>query len=85
MDSNTWGRYGLPGAAHTQQQQQLPKDFNSQASYAVGYAAGQNFLVGMIESQKGVMDYNQTYIRSEERRVGKECLRLCRSRWSPYH
>ena len=25
------------------------------------------------------------YLRSEERRVGKECLRLCRSRWSPYH
>ena len=24
-------------------------------------------------------------MRSEERRVGKECLRLCRSRWSPYH
>ena len=24
-------------------------------------------------------------LRSEERRVGKECLRLCRSRWSPYH
>ena len=23
--------------------------------------------------------------RSEERRVGKDCLRLCRSRWSPYH
>ena len=23
--------------------------------------------------------------RSEERRVGKECLRQCRSRWSPYH
>ena len=26
-----------------------------------------------------------TLTRSEERRVGKECLRLCRSRWSPYH
>ena len=26
-----------------------------------------------------------SFIRSEERRVGKECLRLCRSRWSPYH
>jgi CHASE1-domain containing sensor protein len=25
------------------------------------------------------------YLRSEERRVGKECRRLCRSRWSPYH
>src|SRR5213595_3999776 len=24
-------------------------------------------------------------IRSEERRVGKECPQLCRSRWSPYH
>ena len=23
--------------------------------------------------------------RSEERRVGKECLFRCRSRWSPYH
>src|SRR5213075_2640959 len=23
--------------------------------------------------------------RSEERRVGKECALLCRSRWSPYH
>ena len=24
-------------------------------------------------------------IRSEERRVGKECPYVCRSRWSPYH
>ena len=24
-------------------------------------------------------------VRSEERRVGKECVSLCRSRWSPYH
>src|SRR5213595_2679223 len=24
-------------------------------------------------------------LRSEERRVGKECPQLCRSRWSPYH
>ena len=25
------------------------------------------------------------YPRSEERRVGKECVTVCRSRWSPYH
>src|SRR3546814_14554089 len=25
------------------------------------------------------------FARSEERRVGKECVSLCRSRWSPYH
>src|SRR3546814_13345494 len=24
-------------------------------------------------------------LRSEERRVGKECVRTCRSRWSPQH
>src|SRR3546814_15734643 len=24
-------------------------------------------------------------LRSEERRVGKECVSMCRSRWSPYH
>jgi hypothetical protein len=30
---------------------------------------------------KQIREYN----RSEERRVGKECRRLCRSRWSPYH
>src|SRR3546814_12375816 len=26
-----------------------------------------------------------TAMRSEERRVGKECVSTCRSRWSPYH
>src|SRR3546814_19753007 len=25
------------------------------------------------------------FARSEERRVGKECVSTCRSRWSPYH
>src|SRR3546814_11673499 len=26
-----------------------------------------------------------TLSRSDERRVGKECVSTCRSRWSPYH
>src|SRR3546814_3598275 len=26
-----------------------------------------------------------SFPRSEERRVGKECVSTCRSRWSPYH
>ena len=35
----------------------------------------------------GICNYQRVanVIRSAERRVGKECLRLCRSRWSPYH
>ena len=30
-------------------------------------------------------DLRQPAHRSEERRVGKECVQPCRSRWSPYH
>src|SRR3546814_2857443 len=29
--------------------------------------------------------FTLTFRRSEERRVGKECVSTCRSRWSPYH
>src|SRR3546814_8813990 len=31
------------------------------------------------------LDGRQGVERSEERRVGKECVSTCRSRWSPYH
>ena len=40
-------------------------------------------------ARRGEMDaYDELVRRYQEigrRRVGKECLRLCRSRWSPYH
>src|SRR3546814_13372348 len=32
-----------------------------------------------------VRDVGDLGWRSEERRVGKECVSTCRSRWSPYH
>ena len=31
------------------------------------------------------LEFSGCYVRSEERRVGKECTAWCRSRWSPYH
>src|SRR3546814_2256961 len=37
--------------------------------------------LGRLADQLGV----KVYGRSEERRVGKECVSTCRSRWSPYH
>ena len=48
------------------------------------YRAGVDAL---IVQDMGLLELNLPPIplRSEERRVGKECLRLCRSRWSPYH
>src|SRR3546814_12552436 len=36
---------------------------------------GEGFLVGDGDA----------LVRSEERRVGKECVSTCRSRWAPYH
>src|SRR3546814_14796253 len=34
---------------------------------------------------RNLSDRDQFQGRSEERRVGKECVSTCRSRWSPYH
>src|SRR3546814_15233136 len=34
---------------------------------------------------KATFDALRNSFRSEERRVGKECVSTCRSRWSPYH
>src|SRR3546814_16910753 len=47
------------------------------ASGAAGLRAG---VRGLRRHAAGVLGD-----RSEERRVGKECVSTCRSRWSPYH
>ena len=44
----------------------------------------QKSVINAVAAHHGEVEYG-TVERSEERRVGKECLRLCRSRWSPYH
>jgi tripartite-type tricarboxylate transporter receptor subunit TctC len=38
-----------------------------------------------VKSVADLVAFARKNPRSEERRVGKECRRLCRSRWSPYH
>ena len=60
-----------------------------------GISTGTGYLVGaggtgktpeldnmVKEAAEALKD---TFNRSEERRVGKECASMCRSRWSPYH
>src|SRR3546814_3602798 len=39
---------------------------------------------GTSEFSPNLAAHNRA-VRSEERRVGKECVSTCRSRWSPYH
>src|SRR3546814_952744 len=53
---------------------------------------GQEGLIRAEQASTGI-DHEHQYLRllgssqcrSEERRVGKECVSTCRSRWSPYH
>src|SRR3546814_20713517 len=42
--------------------------------------AGRNEILVVASNSWGAGGF-----RSEERRVGKECVSTCRSRWSPYH
>src|SRR3546814_15419606 len=41
--------------------------------------------VRRIERALDIFRRRQRKLRSEERRVGKECVSTCRSRWSPSH
>src|SRR3546814_17569668 len=57
------------------------------AQYWIGlFADGTDELMTLYNPQFHFEDINfGLEIRSEERRVGKECVITCRSRWSPYH
>src|SRR3546814_1358536 len=42
--------------------------------------------IGVRRLERGIERREEAeHDRSEERRVGKECVSTCRSRWSPYH
>src|SRR3546814_12807791 len=61
-------------------------DLDSFSNAAVLNEYGKAYMV--YDDTRGytqlVVDYH-VRIRSEERRVGKECVSTCRSRWWPYH
>src|SRR3546814_20253965 len=42
-------------------------------------------MPALVDAMQGFLRELRPEDRSEERRVGKECVRTCRSRWSPYH
>src|SRR3546814_15246377 len=52
--------------------------------FGAGLACIVHALVPALHTSTGSDTVKRLY-RSEERRVGKECVSTCRSRWSPYH
>src|SRR3546814_6926169 len=61
----------------------VPPDVARQLRRVVG--SGFVEVWGPIDQLPSVENAYKKYRRSEERRVGKECVSTCRSRWSPYH
>src|SRR3546814_3205449 len=49
------------------------------------YYAEHGFVAGAGASDLKLPAGDTQWTRSEERRVGKECVSTCRSRWSPYN
>ena len=63
--------------------------FSVQRGVRVQVPFGKTSIIGFVMQVETITEqqaagYGFT-IRSEERRVGKECTSWCRSRWSPYH
>src|SRR3546814_9382470 len=52
-----------------------------------GHAAEGQILMPVAQMRQFPVEHRgqAARLRSEERRVGKECVSTCRSRWSPYH
>src|SRR3546814_625638 len=76
---------GIDAANLTQTVRTLASDqFQGRAPGTVGEERTVGYLIGRLEAM-GLEPAGVDGGRSEERRVGKECVSTCRSRWSPYH
>src|SRR3546814_7699676 len=61
-------------------------DLTSDGSTVIAASSWSGRAAGAVASQEPAeAAVPVTAGRSEERRVGKECVSTCRSRWSPYH
>src|SRR3546814_15545243 len=71
-------------AFRTQRGQRLPGRFAQQSAnyFLIGK---RSVVIRNFTQARGCWNRAGSGKRSEERRVGKECVRKCKSRWSPYH
>src|SRR3546814_15631910 len=82
----SWSTAGIPSEV------QISTDAGERwlgCSTAVGGGGGTLVVVARDVTRAREVDRMKadliSTVRSEERRVGKECVSTCRSRWSPYH
>src|SRR3546814_18903531 len=89
--------YAVTVAALAEDQDAIPDAVRRIEGLALpGEAAGERFIVVATQGKRDADALRAALAtdtpsvalvgrRSEERRVGKECVSTCRSRWSPYH
>src|SRR3546814_20316295 len=70
-------KYGVRIVGHTNVPSRIAVD--ASALYAKNLL---NFLTPLVDKETKALKIDE---RSEERRVGNECVSTCRSRWSPCH
>src|SRR3546814_14528891 len=63
----------------------LRADANARVRAITWMFAALNTVEPPIVEREAAWYMERNEARSEERRVGKECVSTCRSRWSPYH
>ena len=86
---------GTPGNQYVPESTKIAISKLKEAGHFVAIATGRSYAMAVEHMKElgfenmvsdggnGITIHNK--LRSEERRVGKECTSWCRSRWSPYH
>ena len=84
----TFQAYDINGFTFYTEEKDKTSDYQNSGVTMKSYVGDKKFrYYGRIE-EIWELNYSGEKVpmfRSEERRVGKECASMCRSRWSPYH
>src|SRR3546814_3709029 len=73
----------IPGVIERGAGRNRDVDHGSVSQHDAPVEIGVDHVHDQVDQQEE--DAREHHIRSEERRVGKECVSTCRSRWTPYH
>src|SRR3546814_13890100 len=85
-DLASWGQSGVlvVRAAAQKTSEQDTASGNARTAAADTYTPNEIVVTAQKREEK-IIDVPIAMTRSEERRVGKECVSTCRSGWAPYH
>src|SRR3546814_11409586 len=85
LNNGVFGETGGHMTTTTVLGQRTKNTLEGRNAAAHGYPIRIADLIAQIEGAAYVARGATNPVRSEERRVGKECVSTCRSRWSQYH